>query len=425
MNRQITHNLLLAIGFLVSTGCAGYDRILFATKTNVGLDIDDKPPTAEITIARRELAITPTFKDAQGKEKTLPLLASFGLTGNFLNPEITSRFAGGEAALVLAQGPDRQTDSSKLSDQSSLCLSELPEMRPLWKKIWHSILGRGKEDTRAFYFATDTAFGLKVAWDGVTGPYPSSLKLGYNRRELAFPPIFSTKDHSCKPSDQPADTEWWRVTVPSFVASLDNSSTVKEWFESGVTHTQFFATGRAASAFVERPAVNAAMNRAMYPHNELLINPTTVVRTVLGTQTFQAARGTGLVRFTIMQDTTGGATVNASTGLYTAGPNPGTSVVGAADEVGKAVTARVTVNPALAIVPNSPTVPHGEAFQFKATGGVPPFKFTITDNQSGSATIEEKTGLYKAGSIGGRADKVNVIDSSSPPNSAEATASVQ
>lgn len=423
MNRHVRHSILLAAGILVLSGCAGYDRILFVTKTNVGLDIDDKPPTAEITIARRELAITPTFEDAQGKEKTLPLLASFGLTGSFLDPEITSRFAGGEAALILAQGPDRQADPAKLSEQSSLCLSEQPEMRPLWKKMWHSIFGRGKEDTRAFYFATDTAYGLKVAWDGVTGPYPSSLKLGYNRRELAFPPIFSTEDPSCRPSDQPSSTTWWRVTVPSFVASLDNSSTIKEWFESGVTHTQFFATGRAASAFVERPAVNAAMNKAMYPHNELSINPTTVVTTVSSTKTFQVARGTGLVRFAIIQDTTGGATVNTSTGLYTAGPNPGTSVIGAADEAGKSVTAIVTVNPTLTIVPSSQTVPHGQSFQFKATGGVPPLKFSISDNQSGSA-IDQK-GLYTAGNTGGRTDKVKVTDLSSPLNSVEATVIVQ
>lgn len=424
MNRQIKLSLLLAIGILVTPGCAGYDRILFATKTNVGLDIDDKPPTAEITMARRELAITPTFEDAQGEDKTLPLLASFGLTGNFLNPEITSRFAGGEAALVLAQGPDRQADPEKLREQSSLCLSELPEMRPLWKKLKHSIFGRGKEDTRAFYFATDTAFGLKVAWDGVTGPYPSSLKLGYNRKELAFPPIFATDAPSCRPSDQPSNTKWWKVTVPSFVASLDNSSAVKDWYESGVTHTQFFATGKAASAFVKRPAVNAAMNKAMYPHSDLSINPTTVVSTVSRTQNFQVARGTGLVRFTIMQDTTGGATVTAATGRYTAGPNPGTSVVGAADEAGKAVTATVTVNPALTIAPNSQTVPRGQSLPFNTGGGVPPLKFTISDNQSGGATIDEK-GLYKAGNTGGKTDKVKVTDSSSPPNSVEATVNVQ
>lgn len=79
----------------------------------------------------------------------------------------------------------------------------------------------------------------------------------------------------------------WKVTVPSFVASLDNSSSINDGWEwatgkgqtkdeesakkdekeakNGVTHIQFFATGKAASEFVKRPDVNAAMNRSMYP----------------------------------------------------------------------------------------------------------------------------------------------------------------
>ncbi|MDR4470527.1 MAG: hypothetical protein MRJ68_19875 [Nitrospira sp.] len=146
MSRHVKHSLLLAAGILALSGCAETGRILFITKTNVGLDIDNKPPTAEITIARRELAVTPTFQDATDDEKTLPLLASFGLAGTFLNPEITSRFAGGDAALILAQGPDRQADPEKLSEQSSLCLSKKPETQSWWEKLF------GKDDIRPFYF---------------------------------------------------------------------------------------------------------------------------------------------------------------------------------------------------------------------------------------------------------------------------------
>lgn len=269
MSRPIMHGLLLVLGFVVSTGCSGYDRILFATKTNIGLDIDDTPPTAEVTIARRELAITPAFEDAQGDENTLPLFASFELNGIFLDPEVTSRFAGGEAAILLAQGP---APASPAPSGSSLCLSKEPDTRPLWKKIWHSLVGRSTEDTRPFYFATDTSFGLKAAWDGSTGPYPSTLKLGYNRKELAFPPVFVTKGCSVDPAT-PANPGYWKVTIPSFVASLDNSSTLKELFSSGTNHVQFFATGRAASEFVRRPEVNAAMNNAMHLQTGSTSNP--------------------------------------------------------------------------------------------------------------------------------------------------------
>jgi len=304
MTRKLMSGLLLAAGLLVSTGCAGYDRILFVTKTNIGLDIDDKPPTAELTIARRELAITPTFQDATGDNNTLPLLASFGLTGSFLDPAITSRFAGGEAAVILAQGPTRGSDDSSASD-SSLLLCKKPDTRPWWKRTWQSIFGEREENTRPFFFATDTSFGLKAAWDGSTGPYPSTLKLGYNRKEIAFPPIFATPaqdkatcpnppvslNASGTPSNDAESSEYtgpWKITVPSFLASLDNSSTLHDVWEwgkakkqaadgetapdekqstSGVTHIQFIATGKAATEFVKRTEVNSAMNQAMYPHD--------------------------------------------------------------------------------------------------------------------------------------------------------------
>lgn len=283
--------IFLVLFIVLLSGCAGYDRVLFVTKTNVGLDIDQKPPTAEITIARRELAITPTYQDTvpDEKEKTLPLLASFGLTGNFINPEITSQFAGGDAAITLAKGPNNKNGENS-SNNSSICLNKAPDTRPPWKKLWHKITfqKRPKENTRAFYFATDTSFGLKVGWNGTGGPYPDNLKLGYNRKEFAFPPIFVKK--GCDPKTfkkQPRVKEykdgetylvkengerildedgnpipaepWYEVKVPSFYASLDNASSITEWTNSGTSsgtsHVQFFATGEAAKKFVERESV--------------------------------------------------------------------------------------------------------------------------------------------------------------------------
>ncbi|MCK9397398.1 MAG: hypothetical protein M0Q44_17640 [Methylobacter sp.] len=149
MKFTFTSRIVLILSGAVVSGCAG-DRVLMATKTNVGLDIDTKPPTAEITIARKEMAILPTFpgafdnaqpehnsitpttngsadteqitadktmlsvqseKATNGKESTLPMLASFGLEGGFFNPKITGHFAGGDAAVYLA-GEDGEVDST-------------------------------------------------------------------------------------------------------------------------------------------------------------------------------------------------------------------------------------------------------------------------------------------------------------------------
>ena len=56
--------------------------------------------------------------------------------------------------------------------------------------------------------------------------------------------------------------------------------------------------------------------------------------------------GTGQVKFTMMIDATGGATLNASTGLYKARPHAGTSTVEVADGASNTAGPTVTVNPA-------------------------------------------------------------------------------
>ena len=275
--------------------CAGYDRALLVTKTNIGLDVDTKPPTAEISIARREVAIQPTYPETveQGdpkkaatatgagastkatvatmsKETALPLLASFGLQGNFLNPRITGHFAGGDAAVYLAQ---ETVDNAKGGLDSSLCLkSEPKDTRSLFLKFWHFITNKSYEDylrePRPFYFATDTTYGLKAAWSGTSGPYPDSLKLGYNRKEFASPPIFV--DTSCGGNEK-----YWNIKLPSFYASIDNGSgwetvTHDNPSEPGVwkghpKHIQFFATGQAANAFAKRLSVRQVAFENMAP----------------------------------------------------------------------------------------------------------------------------------------------------------------
>ncbi len=268
----ISRVALVLFGTVVSS-CAGYDRALLVTKTNVGLDIDTKPPTAEITIARRELAIQPTFPQTMGKsgsngneskETALPLLGAFGLQGNFLNPRITGQFAGGDAAVYLAQESNDPVDSS-------LCLKEPPVDPRVWfLKAWHSLIGTTLEeyqkDSRPFYFATDTAYGLKVAWSGTAGPYPDSLKLGYNRKEFASPPIFVDKGCSS------GTGEVWNVKLPSFYASIDNASgwddkaneSAPIW-KGKPNHIQFFATGQAATAFAKRASVRQVAFESMAP----------------------------------------------------------------------------------------------------------------------------------------------------------------
>jgi len=286
-------NLSLIFFCASLSGCAG-DRVLFVTKTNVGLDVDTKPPTAEITIARRELTILPIFpiktpeeqsstnsqqdkannenknleqqsksNDNQPSEEiALPLLGAFGLRGNFLDPRITGQFAGGDAAVYLAQESNEDVDSS-------VCMESKPgDTRGWLLKTLHFITRTKPEEyqtePRPFYFATDTSYGLKVAWSGTSGPYPDSLKLGYNRKEFASPPIFVNEGCANGKGG-------WNVKLPSFYASIDNKSGIdnaanqSNIWKSATNHVQFFATGKAASKFAKRSSVRQVAFENMAP----------------------------------------------------------------------------------------------------------------------------------------------------------------
>jgi hypothetical protein len=248
--------IFLVLFSVLPFGCVGKDRALLMTKTNVGLDIDTTPPTAEITIARRELAIQPTFQNNdKGKDTALPLLATFGKTGSYFNPGITGHFAGGLAAVLLTTPSEIVITEDILKDlyaKSKLCLTQNPfnSDNPPKEKI-----------PRPFYFATDTSYGLKVAWSGTTAAYPDSLKLGYNRKEFASPPIFVDVEGSC-PEGNP---QGHKVELPSFYAAIDNASGFSTFYESGVDQVQVFATGEAATGLAKDKYIREIAYNHMAP----------------------------------------------------------------------------------------------------------------------------------------------------------------
>jgi hypothetical protein len=195
--KRRTSRLLLATLTVTSCGCAGYEKLLFVTKTNVGIDIDSTPPTAELTIARREGVIQPTFADTKDGEANTPaVLASFGLDGVW-NPDIYGLFAGGDAAVVIvsSDAPPGEGDDAS----SSICMNSEPEGNVIYDFIVRAI-GSGDSTKEPFYFGTDTSFGLKVAWSGMTSAIPDTVKLGYNRKEFALAPIHvrPNKDETVK-----------------------------------------------------------------------------------------------------------------------------------------------------------------------------------------------------------------------------------
>lgn len=251
-------------------GCGiGYNRMLFVTKTNIGMDVDSKPPTAEITIARREGLIAPTFPGG----RTPPALGGFRYYGNFFAPNVQAVFSGGRAAVTI--GKLFTTPSTTIAEddaKAEICVAEKPESRLM--NFFSSIPGVGalseeNDSTRPFFFATDTGTGLKVAWSGATGSIPDTLRFGYNRKEFAFAPIFG-REKACTPPGGDADSApggngrtGYLIDVPSFLATLDSSYDVKHQEGGSYAYAQFFATGKAADSLALQPDVRRVLGERL------------------------------------------------------------------------------------------------------------------------------------------------------------------
>lgn len=238
-NARLLKNICSFLVLVSLGGCAiGFDHTLFMTKSNVGVDIDTKAPTAEISIARRELVIAPAFEKGQ----TPPVLAGFR-TGNRLlfGFDVSSVFAGGNAALMLS-------DPYNIKDDSELCLQVKPEgklhLGPI-ELARFSLPTTG--EIRPFVFGTDTTFGLKVAWSGMTAQFPDSLKIGFNRKELALAPVFG--------SDKGTQNCPYLVGMPPFLASIEMTSETATPQTFDLAYRQSFSTGSAAVELAKYPSI--------------------------------------------------------------------------------------------------------------------------------------------------------------------------
>ena len=268
---------LLAVTCVMATlsGCAGYNHVLFMTKSNAGLDVDASPPTAEINISRKELVIAPNFEGGQ----TPPVVASFGSQlGNakdapgrfFFGADQT--FSGGDAAVTLAECYNLPSNDCWKRD-STLTLRTEPENAIPSNPVQKFVKGLQKPgQVKPFIFGTDTQFGLKVAWNGVGGVYPETLKLGYNRKEFALAPVTvgnKETDNSVK------------VNIPSFLATVnaDAEAGVAKVDGGGVAGTQsakwiqYFATGTAATGLATHREVREAMLKRMDPKQSEAFTP--------------------------------------------------------------------------------------------------------------------------------------------------------
>lgn len=201
-----TKFLSVILVFSVISGCGiGQKKVLFTTRTNVGLDVDAKQFTAQLDIDRQEAVIGPTFEGG----KHVPIAAAFRNNNKLLGGfGVSSLFAGGDAALALTTPPR----ANRVEGESLIPLSEPPQYH---KGLFGKFFNLFKDEKRIerekylpepgqvtpFIFDTDTSLGIKLAWTGAAAEFPDKIKIGFNREEFALAPVTATQKAVCVDSE--------------------------------------------------------------------------------------------------------------------------------------------------------------------------------------------------------------------------------
>lgn len=253
----LRHAALLVVPLLWS-GCIGYDSALLATKTNAGLDVDMKPPTLEASLARRELAITPSFENG----KTAPLVASFKVHGPWIFASVASTFAGGDAAATMTAQYGTPNAGTNAVVDGDVKLATKPSSKRGWLGRRGNVKLQEPGEVRPLVFGTDTSAGVKVAWSGLTAQYPDTLRAGFHRKELALAPVSIV---SSTETTNGQTQMVHHVNVPSFLATTDASVAATNPTNTRLEWVQYFAVGAAADNLAAQPQVRDAMVRRIDP----------------------------------------------------------------------------------------------------------------------------------------------------------------
>jgi hypothetical protein len=248
----------MALCVFLGVGLSGCNKApldtVFYTVSNMGVNFDTRPPTAEIALSRREGVIQPEFEGGVH----LPVIATSNSSPGIFAGRVAATFIGGAAAEIAAR-ESKVTDETKLLERGPgiVCVTKLPDGTD----------GRlalpGPGATRPFIFGTSTNYGLFVGWDSVGAGIPDTVRIGYTRKELAIASVFAAGDcpAAIKSHFQTGATE--AVAMPSFLATINggHSATTPQGTELSVR--QSFATGSAARLLANDAALRTALRQSI------------------------------------------------------------------------------------------------------------------------------------------------------------------
>ncbi len=170
--------------------------------------------------------------------------------------------------------------------------------------------------------------------------------------------------------------------------------------------------------------VVSLVGRSVYA-GALAIAPTGAVVAPLGTQTFTATGGSGSGYVWSLSANLSGGSITAAGGVYTAGATPNVvDEVQVTDSASNTATTAVIVGAGVSVSPATATVVSGGTQTFTASGGSPPYAWSLTTDGSGStAAITATGGVYTAGTTPGT-DVVTATDSVGSTGTATITVTV-
>lgn len=200
MNR-LPARLGLLFALLLTACASGPNTVVFVTKTSLGVDVEQTPPTASIAYDRVEGYFGPRYDSGA----VPPVVASFTTNGQLLGRDVKQVYATGDAARLLAN-PSAQ----------------VPADPPL------------TGDIKPMFFGTSTTLGVKIGYEA--GGSTSTFTLGYKRKELSVIPVT-------------------QGIFPSVLATLQTDINAATANTTRFGAGQLFATGSAATDLARRKEV--------------------------------------------------------------------------------------------------------------------------------------------------------------------------
>jgi hypothetical protein len=209
--RKASGVIALAAAAGILAGCASPSQVVFVTKSSIGIDVDGTPATASIAYDRTEGYLGPRLENGS----VPPVLAKISTDGQILNRQVRQYYATGTAANRLAG------DSQTVNSQDDL-------------------VGDGK----MMFFGTGTTLGVKI---GFTTTVPDSFVFGYKRKEISVIPLgsYTAGGKTVK-------------AYPSVIGVFGANVNAKTVSDTGLGIEQFFATGTAANALADNPAMKSS-----------------------------------------------------------------------------------------------------------------------------------------------------------------------